>query len=427
MRICEIAFHAFFDDTRQLVTDGVKNDIKRRIAAASTDDEREAALARGDDRNDALKDWLRMRFPLAYGEPGRPAHEHKTFRLLLRAVSEDKGVAAFGLRGWEDNSMTMTSFVDALIEMSTPEDPKLPYAPVMKAGGFLPVLKVAHASILDIGSIHGVTSKQTFLKKMLLLALKVFHVKFFPSHAKQTGLRGAPKKVPVFHSWGHLGVKDTASTSLFLPDPDPSASFLIEPETIAYNNAVANDCTAPWEMAHDDLGIKISNIKLYLNRTTLPNDFGVVSETHVEYVDESYKWVIKFYDGTKRVHHLALLVSMIASCFMPELFPTLKSKGLFNKSNTREDVRKIYNNMPWVTRKDRKGVTEKPIFIAMLTTFIIGLYEESVPLSQRVKKFRGLGESWTNKYSGFGFLRRRRRGMQFLTSFQRRKGSHTRY
>jgi hypothetical protein len=34
MRICHVAFDAFFDDTKKLVSEGVRKDIKLRIAAA---------------------------------------------------------------------------------------------------------------------------------------------------------------------------------------------------------------------------------------------------------------------------------------------------------------------------------------------------------------------------------------------------------
>lgn len=82
MQICEIAFEAFFEDTKKLVAEGVRKDIKHGIADASSPEQRKAALSRGRRREVALKSWLKSKHPLAYGQNGG----HETFNLLVRAV-----------------------------------------------------------------------------------------------------------------------------------------------------------------------------------------------------------------------------------------------------------------------------------------------------------------------------------------------------
>ena len=397
LRICEIAFDAFFDDTRQLVADGVRKDIKGRIKAALSPEERKLAVSRGKIRESALKTWLKSKFPLAYGS----GVSHDTFKLLVKAVSEDDQVAEYGLRGWDTNALTPSAFVDALVNMSKKEDPEVPFAPVVKLGAFLPVLKVAHASILDIARMDGTVSQLNFLKNMLRLALDVFHVRFFPSHVQRSGSRGAPHKVPVYHSWGHIGCRESAGSSLLLLDPDPYLAVSIEPETIAYNNAVVNDCNAPWAASKLDL----LSMKEIINRTSLPLDYGPISSCRDgEYVDATYEWVKRRYDATNHVHHLALLVSIVVSkTILPKIFMPLGRNGLFKKSSSPEDVRKTYNDMKWVTRSGKRGVSMVSVFIAMITTFIIGIYEAESPLRRHLKK-HGLGEPWTKKYCGFLFI-----------------------
>ena len=397
LRICEIAFDAFFDDTRQLVAEGVRKDIKARILAAASPDDRKSAISRGKIREAALKTWMESKFPLAYGV----GISHDTYNLLVKAVSEDDQVAELGLRGWDRNALTASAFVDALIEMSKKEDPKAPFAPIVKLGAFLPVLKVAHASILDMARMDGTVSQLNFLKKVLMLSLNVFHVSFFPSHVQRSGSRGAPHKVPVFHSWGHLGRKDPAGTSLLLSDPDPSHSRSIEPETIAYMNAVANDCNAPWVASKLDL----LSMKEIIDKTTLPLDYGPISPCpNGQYVDDTYEWVKRRYDATNHVHHLALLVSIVvSSTVLPKIFMPLNRSDLFKKSSSPVDVRKTYNDMKWVARNGKRGVSMASIFIAMITTFIIGIYEEESPLRRHLNK-HGLGEAWTKKYCEFIFL-----------------------
>jgi hypothetical protein len=56
-----------------------------------------------------------------------------------------------------------------------------------------------------------------------------------------------------------------------------------------------------------------------------------------------------------------------------------------------------------VTRSGKRGVSMVSVFIAMITTFIIGIYKEQSPLRRHLKK-NGLGEPWTKKYCGFFFV-----------------------
>jgi hypothetical protein len=181
-----------------------------------------------------------------------------------------------------------------------------------------------------------------------------------------------------------------------LPDPDISSLSLVEPETVAYNNAVASDCTAPWTAADKDL----LSIKECLNRTLLPDDFEPPSDSREEYVNLTYKFVEENYTGTKPIHHLALLVSIIvASAIIPKIFPPQKLRNLFLSADSHAKVRAIYDDMDWVER-NKKGMTDKSIFISMITTFIIAIYEPKSPLMKHMlsSKTRGLGNAWTDKY-----------------------------
>ena len=396
MRILEIAFDAFIEDTKHLVANGVRKDIKARLSGASSPDERKEAASRGKIRERALKAWLKSKFPLAYGA----GVSHETYDLLVKAISESDLAAQHGLRGYEKNALTATAFAEALMEMSRPENPMAPYAPVVRTGAFLPVLKVAHSTILEIARMDGVVTKPKFMKKMLRLALTVFHVMFFPSHAQDSGSAGAPHTVPVFHSWGHVGLRDPAGSSLSLPDPDPSLSFSIEPETIAYNNAVASDCNAPWTASQLDL----LSMKEILNRAALPLDYGPISPCRDKdgaYVNDTYEWVKRQYDSTNPIHHLALLVSIVvSSTILPNIFMPRDSHNHFEKTSAPEDVRRVYHEMKWISKSGTKGVSRPSIFIAMITTFIIGIYEKESPLRAHLIK-HGLGEPWTKKYCGF--------------------------
>jgi hypothetical protein len=344
-----------------------------------------------------LKKWLKSSRPLAYGEGAG----NETFILLLRAVAEDEIATYKGLNGWEMNARTPFDLVDSLIDMSKPQDPKPPSAPVLKDGAFLPVLKVAHSAISDIAKPDHPDSRLAFLNKMLLLALTVFDVKFVPSHLPQTGARGGQFVLPVYDHWGHLGVKHSTSPALLLPDPDVSFASLVEPETVAYNIAVASDCTAPWETSSLDL----YSMKDYLNRTTLPSDFPPPSRSTEPYVNDTFTWVKQHYDGTKHHHHLALLVGIIvANSMIPNIFIPKGLRESFSSADSPNQVRAVYSTIGWESRA-KKGVAFKPLFVSMVTTFIVALYEQESPLMRHVtaSKKGGLGDPWTDKYCAHSF------------------------
>ena len=83
MHLLEIAFQAFFNDTKALVSDGVRKDVASYISKASSPDERNQALKLGKQCLDSLKSWMASERPLAYGHND----SQPTYYLLLQAIS----------------------------------------------------------------------------------------------------------------------------------------------------------------------------------------------------------------------------------------------------------------------------------------------------------------------------------------------------
>lgn len=238
-------------------------------------------------------------------------------------------------------------------------------------------------------------SQNMFVSGAFKLSIKYFKIRFFPASKPRTGSAGAPNSRPVFNSWGNLGYKDEDMFSI--EDPSPLASRpTVPPETIAFNNVIERDCNAEWSANT----LTLKTIKRFLNKTSLPKDFVTPSRAEVKYVDETYSWVRLHYNGTKPLHHLALLVAIIvASSLLPDLFVPTGLKPRFLNANSAEDVRKLFDDVDWVS-KGKKGMTDRSIFIAMFTTFIIAIYEKDSPLRKHMELTtrRGLGDPWTSKH-----------------------------
>jgi hypothetical protein len=390
LHILEIAFDAFFDDTKQLVAEGVHADIVHRISAASSQEELNAAKSSGATRDVSLKSWLKSTHPLAYG-----TDSHSAFQHLVAAVTPDEHSVYYGLPHWNKNATVPSQLIETFIEMSRPVEPKRPGAPIVTNGAFLPTLKLAHELILSLREKADEEVQIKFLKDMLRTAMRVFRVHFFPAALPVSGAPGRPSIKPVYNSWGHMGNRERAEQAALDMDMAPE-SVSIAPETVALNNALAMDCNADW-YAND---LDLTTIGEFLEKTRLPADFTPPSLASEPYVNDMYEWVKTNYNGTKPLHHLALLVGIIvASTMIPKLFMPPNLKNLFQNITNSEEVWKLYGDIDWV-KKDKKGMKDKCFFISMFTAFIIGIYEEKSPLRQHMElsATKGLGSEWTTKH-----------------------------
>lgn len=389
MHVCDIAYDAFFEDTRNLVAAGVRADVTHQKAITSSREELSQVSSRSALRESSLASWLKAPFPLAYGLN----NGDEVYELLLHAISSDDDAVTRGLPNWDNFASSRHDFAKSLFDMSSPFRPSPPKAPILRSGAFLPVLKIAHKSLLSLVNALSKEDQNSFVMVVLRKSLSVFKINFFPAQKPKSRTAGRPNTKPMFNSWGNLGAKDNllsrkkAASHLTIPIP---------PATTAFNNAIANDCNADWTAN----SLNLKTLKSFLNKMSLPKDFATPTLTGVTYVDDTYHWVRDNYDGTKPLHHLALLIAIIvASSLLPSLFMPSGLKSLFKDANSVDAVRRVFDDMAWLS-KGKKGMADRSIFIAMFTTFIIAVYEQDSPLRKNMDSAqrRGLGDVWTAKH-----------------------------
>jgi hypothetical protein len=405
MHLLELAFQAFFDDTKALVSDGVRKDVASRISQATSSIEKNNASKLGKQRLKCLKSWLESDQPLDYGNDD----SQPTYNLLLQAISPSTQDVVLGLPNFQAHAMTPTDFADLLIKVSSPKNPSRPSAPVQTNGSFLPVLKLVHKHLITLSGSANSSAQHDFIQKFLLRTINLLHIRFVPSHKplSNTSHSSAPYRMPLYDSWASLGLRDTNTPQLSLIN-QPSTSTSQHAATLALNDALATDCNSQWFIQHASL----ANLHTRLHKTSLPQDYQIPAKTHTKYVDDTYEWVRQSYNATKPLHHFALLVAIIASKLTPNLFlpKDHNQRPHFSSADTPDKVRALYNDMPWVAREGRKGMKDKKIFVAMFTTYIIALYESESPLRLYMKASpkSGLGDVWTSKHCMSSF---------FFTSF----------
>ncbi|KAH9018519.1 hypothetical protein EDB84DRAFT_1566372 [Lactarius hengduanensis] len=396
MCIVEIALMALVDDVKQLVEEGVRRDIVCRISQARSEEDRQAAVLRGGEREKFLEIWLRSERPLTYGEPGH----FVAFQALIQAVVAAPEEISSGLPNFNGHAMTPTDFVGQLlrVRMSSSISPSSPGAPVMTKGAFLPLLLEAHRNLIILSQQSDKDAQRSFVQGIFLRALRHLQISFVPSHRPRSGTRGAPYEKPVFDSWASLGRRDDQPL-LSIPQPHDPPSTSQHSAAIALADALAGDSNAEWFVNK----ITIHSLRTVLQKSRLPQDFITPKLSDIAYVDQTYSWVRNTYDGTKQVHHLALIIGVIAASLIPDLFMPDDTPRRPFLSASREKVRRIYAGIDWV-RKGRKGLSDKSIFIAMFTTFIIAVYEPDSPLHLHMMSSsrKGLGEGWTNKHTPKG-------------------------
>jgi hypothetical protein len=175
MHISDIAFMAFLDDTRQLVTDGVHCNVAHCILEARTPEDKFLEIAHGEARDAHLKQWLAMDVPLSYGLCG----ETRAFQTLLHTVlSEEKEIVA-GLPNVEENGkMSPTDFVNLLLNMSAPSSPSPLSTPVLRDGSFLPILREAHCLFLSLSQQGTLLNQRAFVFNHFFQAVNHLKIHF---------------------------------------------------------------------------------------------------------------------------------------------------------------------------------------------------------------------------------------------------------
>ena len=393
---------AFLDDMKQLVAEGVRSDIARRILEASPDDKM-VEVEYGDMREKYLKEWLKVAMPLSYGSRD---DEGKTYKALVRAVVSQKKDIRHGLPNRGEASMSKKAFVDLLVTMSSPSSPATVSSPVLKDGSFLPILKEVHSHLLSLSGQRSLVNKQAFVLTQFVRAVDNLKIRFVPFHLPRgEGRRGAPRKKVTFNAWRSLGLWE-GRPDLPFPLDEPSISASEQAAADAHASALAEDSNADW-YAKD---LTLSTLHTVLHHTNLPVDFAVViaKGEKAKYVNDTYVWLREVYDGTKPIHHLALIIAIIASLMLPNLWLPDDDLilGRFEGTTSKEEVRAVYESIPWVEKVREKGMKEKSIFVAMFSTFIIAIYEPDSPLRRHMDESQrcGLGNPWINKNGMFPYL-----------------------
>ena len=378
--IAEVALLMYFRDVRQLVKVGVEADMKR---AAEDSDEEECSEPVKVQRKKSLKKWLK-------NGNGILDYDDDNYATLLWAIATTPHDVAKGLPGMEGQRMTTAAFATKLYNMVMDRHNHALEAPVLAKGTFYPALTVA---IQHIRKWSTAKRRSAFVIEALRLATELLKIRFVPWKLPSSG-RGHPNRVPVWNSWMSLGAAN---------EVNDQRAILLRPEEAlqraaldAQRDAMARDVNVPWSTK----GIQLTDLLRYLDSPMLPSDWAIPQQS-TDYVKETYEYVSVCYDSKKPLHRLALLVGIVMSRSLPNIFAPIDTGARYlGRTTTRAETRQAVQGIPWVSKTKTKGMKDGSIFMSMFMTFVIGLYEAESPLRKYMKANQdSLGGPWTDKHS----------------------------
>ena len=340
------------------------------------------------ERLDALNLWLKAEMPLDY-----PVHTQ-----LVRAVSQDSNLLRTGLPGSEARRQNIRWFATKVLEQvnrqvgRTRKAQDVVDAPFITKGG----LAVMRAAVEKARCFPELKVNEDGKEEMIRLIVKAADLRKIMNipwtHDFALGHVGRV----VYDSWVNLGKPEQPGRSLG-PSSAPPSKRRDEDALHSTQRMTETDCRASWST--EDL--KVEDLYRILDRTCLPDEWNLKQVTlpnNDEYVTNTYRWVTRFYDGAKPIHKTAMLLSIIFSRCLPNIF---HARNTPHSACGADEITRRVRNEAWIPKanKNRKGFSERIPFVIMMTTFIIALYEDESPLRKHMaSNGEAFGADWTKKH-----------------------------
>ncbi|KAI5981073.1 hypothetical protein EDD15DRAFT_2380428 [Pisolithus albus] len=381
----EVGLRVYIEDVKHLVSEAVSKEL--RDLFLDEDDQINAELIRN--RDLALQRWCDSMNPLSYTE--------STLMDLIRAVSDHRDEDPH-LRDPQLGTQTLSFFVGKIITVCKQGNTRR-QPPFIQDGKALPVLKMTIAEIRQAALTARVPadSISSFTSHAFILACKKLKINHIPwVHPRDRGA-GAPSTYISHKVWLSVGAAEPppVADAVGYRTPEETSRALVRKSS---QRLIAGDPSGAWSA----LQVKLLHFHTVLHKAVLPLECSManvnIPKTSPDYISSMYHWVLQNFDMTKPIHFLALFASTAFSGLLPAIHSP-SDHSLLNRHS--EDSRMQYiRSLPWI-EKNRKGSTDPSPFIFMFTAYILGFYETSSPVGERIRKAECL-RKWLDKNSAKG-------------------------
>ena len=382
--LAHLLVEMFIGDVVSLVTKKFSSDIEARCH-----DEDPQVKQEGMRQRQALKEWLKLTYPLSMDA------EQVTLRTKVRQRRKQEALTSWGLlvaitRKQANISLepcTTEELGEKLVDMTKAGSSRRVKAPLIYGGLLHRALPVAQGR-LTRGSILTQTEVEKALGEALGRALKARKVEIVPYHQAAAGQSHWLAADP---SWW-LKVNRTLQVAR------ASSEELSEEQGDVLAEAKRSP-TTPWKLADTP-----HHIKWFLHKVNLPDEWALAAasvyppESGVSLVYATYDYVQRIYDGRKVLHRMALLWSIMYSWVLPQVGVPCKVKLRLTNSLTVATLAML--NIPWTSPK-RRGFKKPLPFVVILTCVIIAWFDPESPLRKRLAEKGNLGTEWIDKHGVF--------------------------
>lgn len=372
-----IAIDTYHSDILRFVKDSVKKRIRELDEVSDTTD-----IVTSDSLRKALHFWENDTNPLHYNSLVKLIELVNPTETSLPPASETR--------------LNVDEFSRFLINLADKGTVK--GAPFLPDGKFQHVLPCAIKHIRRFASISSDGNEDEFAASLFKNAIDERKISFIPWSLPHQR-RGQHPTTVSFYAWTSFGKKlskrsQIVDVNTFRPEERHTA----QREKVR-DQLQATDQNAKWEAGK----LRVDELHTILNKTVRPVDFTMpsfVSGNKWAITKETYDYVNERLDLTKTLHRLALLLAIIFSMLCPRVYMDYGSRDSPDLEHC--DTARIYlNTIPWNSRQDagKKGNMQRDIYIGMVTTYIVALYDKSSPIRRHFISSKGLGEGWTDKHS----------------------------
>ncbi|KAF9236599.1 hypothetical protein BU15DRAFT_63863 [Melanogaster broomeanus] len=389
LHIVHRRFEVYEEDVCTLVNTQVRSSVQKLI-----DGDDVVTRNIGRERLTALETWFRQPQPLSYN--------NDSYANLVKAIVDNPDHLGRGLPASHLGQKSTTWFADHILQSVASKTIRcLP--PFLHGGSGLAIMRIvipALRRILSQGT-DTVGDHTAAIRVLLVQVASQHQILNIPWAPNPTGLTGRPATTVVHNMWINLGHASSAGSQSLAPVLRP-ADMRHHAVLSAATSMQSMDSRAPWSA----FNISIQDLNTILNHEVLPEEWTMDIMTFPDddsYVKETYQWVHDNYNGCKPIHQLAMCVAIMFCHVLPNVMHGKKPSSL-TSSSSQANATLIVCNTPWsAPSANKRGMAQQNIFLVMMSTFIIAMYEPESPLRRYLKDHAGaLGALWTDKHGAKG-------------------------
>jgi hypothetical protein len=353
----------------------VQKEAKRSIAEQKrNDDVTEKAASRK--RGKALKEWTARDHPL----------KGDAYTTIARMIDAD----AVKIPEASQMNLQRGDFVKDMV--TSGRKCKVNGWHFISGGYFQHILPMA-LELIDKYAALLQRRKDELAMYVFMKAFLALHVNLVPGPPPSSGNVGAPMTLPRWNTWSTFA--GSGSDLLRHPNDARQRQAVILQQN--QDEVIANDQDSEWFAC----GITIQDICTVFKRTQRPADFLAPEKIDDKpgYIQDTYRWVYDSLDFSKPLHMFALIMALVTINHVPFMF--IKTPVKYRDSDVCdiEKTKTFVQGFTWYDKTDSKrGTKQKDIFLTMVVTLIIALYEEDSPLRKYAQKHKKLGDAFTKKH-----------------------------